>query len=94
MDNCVTHHICSKFFAFVDKIHKVESIGVRDIVGSASAEGIDTVTFTITYSNVIKHEITNDAIYPPSTTNNNMLTSQWSSDKMDNAGVLYNNKYN
>ena len=71
VENCATHHRCSKKFLFVGKIHKILSIGLRDVALSAIAEGIDTVAFKIANYDGTIHNITIDnLIYLPSAVNN------------------------
>ena len=40
VNNCTAHHICSEKSLFVEKISKVQNIGVRGVAGLAIVEGI------------------------------------------------------
>ena len=71
VDNCATHHICSEKSLFIGVIRPCTNIGVRGISGSAIAEGIGTIAFTLTDSKGQKHHIEiENVIYLPSAAKN------------------------
>ena len=47
VDNCATHHICSKKELFVGEINTSTNIGVKGISGSSREIGLGTIPFTI-----------------------------------------------
>ena len=88
-DNCATHHICSERDLFVGEIKPISNIGVKGISGSAMAEGIGTIEFTIVDDNKEEHKIRlENVIYLPQAAKNLISISQWAKDKKDNCGVL------
>jgi len=94
VDNCATHHICSEKSLFIGVIRPCTNIGVRGIAGSAIAEGIGTIAFTLTDSKDQKHHIEiENVIYLPSAAKNLVSVSQWSADKQDDAGVSSKQQY-